>query len=480
MKFLLPFKIVFFLAIHAQIGGALECGGPISTPCLGDSDIRYDSNYLVDLIAQDPLWDAFEGYWKITSFITVDNEGNRIVPLVRDPDTFGRGPYGERIAFYNHTFNGSRFEGNRYYLHAPAPQEFCDRTQNVTPPLLNVFGDGECGVNGLLTAATFYGTSNYEKNGILDVFRNTGAYSPFEGPLDTVDPPSAYANVGEADMIQTSVLYPISQSASFHFTGEEKTGFQATSTTYNMITEKRGDTALISAVKITEAEFVEQLEEAYEEYGILDSDRYAIPFNDPFYPTENEWCGEVGKDPSCTMTPYQEPVASLKPGAIAGITVFIVFIVAASSFFFYRHKLDQQKTRIRAQFVRTVAENITIGPSAAAISPEMLLKEFEAIDSGNHDGYIQKEELRVFVKSGKMGSISDSDFAPLWSAMDIDNDGKIDFVEFCTFLSSCGKEIEQVHQEHKTMSRADMMKIASRRLSAQQVLLAGNDEVESE
>ena len=40
----------------------------------------------------------------------------------------------------------------------------------------------------------------------------------------------------------------------------------------------------------------------------------------------------------------------------------------------------------RAQFVRTVAENITIGPSAAAIAPEMLLKEIDAIDSGNYDG----------------------------------------------------------------------------------------------
>ena len=82
----------------------------------------------------------------------------------------------------------------------------------------------------------------------------------------------------------------------------------------------------------------------------------------------------------------------------------------------------------------------------------MLLKEFEAIDSRNGDGYIQKEELEAFVKSCKICTISDSDLASLWSAMDIDNDRKIDFVEFCTFIINCGKEIAEVHQENEVMS----------------------------
>ena len=58
----------------------------------------------------------------------------------------------------------------------------------------------------------------------------------------------------------------------------------------------------------------------------------------------------------------------------------------------------------------------------------MLLKEFEAIDSRNSDGYIQKEELEAFVKSCKICTISDSDLASLWSAMDIDNDQIREFI----------------------------------------------------
>ena len=53
-----------------------------------------------------------------------------------------------------------------------------------------------------------------------------------------------------------------------------------------------------------------------------------------------------------------------------------------------------------------------------------------------------------------------------WSALDVDNSGEIDFVEFTVFLSSCGSEFEQVQKEQATMTKEEKLKHASKRLSA--------------
>jgi Ca2+-binding EF-hand superfamily protein len=66
---------------------------------------------------------------------------------------------------------------------------------------------------------------------------------------------------------------------------------------------------------------------------------------------------------------------------------------------------------------------------------------------------------------GKVGKISDSDFNVLWSALDIDGSGSIDFVEFCTFLSGCGEAFDEVYNHQQTMSKEQKLKFASQRFS---------------
>jgi hypothetical protein len=74
------------------------------------------------------------------------------------------------------------------------------------------------------------------------------------------------------------------------------------------------------------------------------------------------------------------------------------------------------------------------------------------------DGYIQKEELWTFVSSGKAGDMNINDFDALFAAMDIDKNGKVDFMEFCAFMSLCGEAF--------TEEKAKQIKMGRRRSSA--------------
>merc|ERR1712037_399470 len=94
-----------------------------------------------------------------------------------------------------------------------------------------------------------------------------------------------------------------------------------------------------------------------------------------------------------------------------------------------------------------------------------LKKEFDRVDTDG-GGTISKEELKAFVQTGKVGLISNKDFEALWCAIDLDNSGEVDFVEFLAFLGSCGTEFESVNKEQQRMTHEEKLKFASKRLSA--------------
>jgi Ca2+-binding EF-hand superfamily protein len=93
------------------------------------------------------------------------------------------------------------------------------------------------------------------------------------------------------------------------------------------------------------------------------------------------------------------------------------------------------------------------------LNPTDLLAEFERIDTGlkggTSDGFISREELGEFVSSGKAGEMSERDFNLLFDSMDIKGRGKVNFVEFCAFMSSCGKEIQELAKEEKAVGNRD-------------------------
>jgi Ca2+-binding EF-hand superfamily protein len=116
----------------------------------------------------------------------------------------------------------------------------------------------------------------------------------------------------------------------------------------------------------------------------------------------------------------------------------------------YRYRIGQQERRIKDKFIRGIAKNMSIAPSAGAISRDKLVEEFQRIDK-DKGGTIEKAELKDWIDEGKLGTISDADFNALWSALDRDGSGNIDFMEFCTFLSGCSEAFDNVYDEQQKM-----------------------------
>jgi len=210
------------------------------------------------------------------------------------------------------------------------------------------------------------------------------------------------------------------------------------------------------------------------------------------FPTEEQWCGGLMNDTSCTPSPYQEPDAQLKGGFVALFVVLGVLIFSAGAFLLHRDIVKKQRRRYKEQFVRGIARNITIADAAGRVDPEQLKKEFDFIDK-DKGGTISKNELKEFIASGKVGEISDKDVEVMWHAIDIDNSGEVDFVvrhllslychipsthqlilfylmkcliqEFISFLGTCGSEFDQVSKEQRAMTKDQKLKYASQRLS---------------
>ena len=160
---------------------------------------------------------------------------------------------------------------------------------------------------------------------------------------------------------------------------------------------------------------------------------------------------------------YTKP-AGMKPGAVVGIVVACVAAVALAFAVMYYQRMKDQQRRFREYFVKTIARNISIEPSAGAMEAQKLADEFAHID-GNNDGKISKDEMRLWLKEGKMGTLSDSDFEALWGAIDMDGSGSVDAVEFFVFLSGCGDEFESVYKEQSKMTKEEKISFASQRLS---------------
>ena len=111
------------------------------------------------------------------------------------------------------------------------------------------------------------------------------------------------------------------------------------------------------------------------------------------FPTEEQWCGGLMNDISCTPSPYQEPDAQLKGGFVALFVVLGVLIFSAGAFLLHRDIVKKQRRRYKEQFVRGIARNITIADAAGRVDPEQLKKEFDFIHK-DKGGTISKNELK--------------------------------------------------------------------------------------
>lgn len=153
-----------------------------------------------------------------------------------------------------------------------------------------------------------------------------------------------------------------------------------------------------------------------------------VPGLEGTFPSEDEWCGGLIDDTSCTISPYQEPEAKMKVGYIAVFVIVGLVVFGVIALWIHRKMLKRQEKRYKEHFVRGIAKHINVTPTSGQImSAEMLKKEFDLIDKDG-GGTISKEELKKFLNSGKVGSMDDKDFEAMWTVLDVHNTGEIDFV----------------------------------------------------
>ena len=173
-----------------------------------------------------------------------------------------------------------------------------------------------------------------------------------------------------------------------------------------------------------------------------------------------------GRDDPAACGYVQYPVEGagnkISNGAIAGIVVGCVVLLAIVFFVIMHIKRRAEMQRIRERFVKQVARNITIGDSPNTVSAEKLAKEIDHIGSGN--GKITKAELKAWLQDEKLGKVEEKDFELLWAVMDADKSGEVDAVQFCVYLSCCGNEFEKVHGELAKMTKSQKVQFASQRI----------------
>mmetsp|Transcript_22800 Transcript_22800/g.52763 ORF Transcript_22800/g.52763 Transcript_22800/m.52763 type:complete len:332 (+) Transcript_22800:322-1317(+) len=186
-------------------------------------------------------------------------------------------------------------------------------------------------------------------------------------------------------------------------------------------------------------------------------------------PTEEQWCQT---DPNCSVSPYQEPPATVKGSVIAGFTVAGVVLLVIILYGVHLYLVHAQVNRYRARFARRIAETIDVRASVRNLTPDALAREFERIDEGvSKDGKISKEELWEFIASGKAGEMDQKDFDALFAAIDLDRNGEVDFVEFCAFMGKCEDEYRAARADRRSIVarrsvRASVAGTTARRLSS--------------
>jgi len=432
------------------------CGNTLTTACQSATDVRYDSAYPKTIIGQDKNWEKMEGYWVIQGE-TLNEARERPEPSYYVAG-IGRGlpvAKGDIWGFYNHTIveGGTRMLKDRFYVFKPAPTSWCDsHPSNGTHYNYYPGVEGsECGVTGRCIRSGQYLTVTHENDGHLESFRTYGGYSylPFYAPIDETGLTS-FPDDSTAVELQSTPGFFSQQAGIVFVKGDQKALVNAYAV--NTFLGVQEYTIISSMTKMTEEDWVTKLKESWDEANVPDGNRYDTTTKDASYPNETEWCGGIANDPMCTASPYNEPNCSLKPGAIAGLIIFIAVVLLAMAFFVHHVMMRKQSKRIRLRIIRGIAKNITIEPSAGQIDRATLMKEFDHIDK-DKGGTISKDEMREWVELGKIGEVSEKDFNVMWTIMDVDGNNEVDFIEFISFLAACSEEFDETYTEQKNYGR---------------------------
>ena len=209
--------------------------------------------------------------------------------------------------------------------------------------------------------------------------------------------------------------------------------------------------------KITESEWLAEMDSTYTEFGIMTADTAVPGFNVSTFlqpdltaecavplscPTEEDWATQ---DPKLLTSPYVEPDGSPEAGFIIGVSLASLFILATGFYLFYKHRMQKQELRLKQVFATSIAKNIAGGKNKD-LSPAELGNLYNKIDEDGN-GTISKDELKLLIEDGDVVKLSSKDYNFLFSAIDIDGNGTVDFAEFCAFFASLPAQNESFNDD---------------------------------
>ena len=502
----------FLLGLYTD-ASPLQCGNTLTAPCLAWSDKRYNhaapsSN---SIVSQNPLWKSTIGTWAQPTQ-QVDAAGNPRQPTHYDIRN-GRGlPYRRDYVtvFRNQSIVGSRLYVHGIKIYHPVPKIFCllsnflgntDGDSNYT----SVIGNGTCGEHGHVSYFEYFGTTTAEKDGTVNIFwYNDDTYS---GPADEgsmarfVGNDTVYYRAGKPGGVDMSTWMDVFVSAEANVIGGSGTdmGIEGPTAAPDDSDEDGGAMAgmthsFYNATRSEVSEWEQAIRLAYYQANVRFEDRVGgsvAPIRHGCLsktgrcPTEAEFC-TLGKDPSCSPSPYQEPEAGVTLAAVLTISLIcgaalILFGVVAHRMILQR-KLKRQELQYKSAFVHQVTRSIDMRSSTSQVSAEELAKMITRINEGLKEaaaptgrasatsaveGIITREELWEFLSSGVAGNIYETDFTLLFDAIDIERRGKVNFVEFIVFLSTCGKDLSELEDSmyDKEMPEEEKIARASKRIA---------------
>jgi len=316
--------------------------------------------------------------------------------------------------------------------------------------MANSIGDDICGVNGYAYMWEIFGTSTHEKDGQINRFWTTVNTGPGGGTSS-----GSYIRPVGKDAVLWYNFRPgvFTKTYTDSYISETKDRMMGTGSVASHAANGSVDYSsfFYTQYKMNETLFFTTLLQAYVDANVKDIPDWATAGGpvpsclaeswNASCPSNSDWCG-MGNDPSCSESPFQEPPVSIKTGAIAGFVIAGFVVLCAVLFAVHRILIKKQERRIKRMFVSRITEGRNLRESISQLQPLDLAEEFKRISGGleGNDGFITREELWNFVSSEKAGKMKKADFDALFSAMDLKNRGKVSFMDFCAFMSTCGSE----------------------------------------